>query len=66
MANGFLTAHDDLLSSGDGEGTFYAAPRVSGAAALLNQKFPNLKGNDIKDVLLQTADDLGATGVDDI
>jgi subtilisin family serine protease len=66
MANDFLTAHDDLLSSGDGEGTSYAAPRVSGAAALLNQKFPNLKGNDIKDVLLQTADDLGATGVDDI
>ena len=31
MANGFLTAHDDLLSSGDGEGTSYAAPRVSGA-----------------------------------
>ena len=66
MANDFLRAHDDFLVSGDGEGTSYAAPRVSGVAALLNQKFPNLKGNDVKNGLLQTADDLGATGVDDI
>ena len=52
--------------SGDDEGTSYAAPRVSGKAALLTQKFPNLKSNDIKNVLLQTADDIGAIGVDDI
>jgi subtilisin family serine protease len=66
MANDFLVAPDDILSAGDAEGTSLAAPSVSGAAALLNQKFPNLDGNDIKNILLQTADDLGQEGIDDI
>ena len=60
----FIVAHDDIFSPGDGAGTSFAAPRVAGAAALVKQKFPNLTSEQIKQVILQTADDLGATGVD--
>ena len=45
-------------------GTSYAAPRVTGAIALLGQKFPNLTPQGSKGVLLDTAIDLGAAGVD--
>ena len=62
----FLVAHDDILSSGDAAGTSFAAPRVAGAAAIVKQKFPNLTSSQIKQVLLQTADDLGDVGVDRI
>jgi subtilisin family serine protease len=61
----FIVAHDDVVTSGDGAGTSYAAPRVTGAAALVSHKFPNLTSAQVKQVLLQTADDLGATGVDE-
>lgn len=47
-------------------GTSMAAPHVSGAAALLMEKFPNLSGNEIAEILLVTAEDLGAPGVDEI
>tara|TARA_B110000503_G_scaffold70057_1_gene109073 strand:+ start:79 stop:1224 length:1146 start_codon:yes stop_codon:yes gene_type:complete len=62
----FIVAHDDILASGDAAGTSFAAPRVSGAAALVKQKFPNLNSSQIKQVLLQTATDIGAPGVDDV
>ncbi|MDC1430578.1 S8 family serine peptidase [Octadecabacter sp.] len=62
----FIVAHDDVLYTGDGSGTSYAAPRVTGAAALVSHKFPNLTSAQVKQVLLQTADDLGATGVDEV
>lgn len=62
----FIVAHDDVVTSGDGAGTSYAAPRVTGAAALVRHKFPNLTSAHVKQVLLQTADDLGATGVDEV
>jgi hypothetical protein len=62
----FIVAHDDVLTSGDAAGTSYAAPRVTGAAALVKQKFPNLTSAQIKQVLLQTATDIGAPGVDEI
>ncbi|MEZ5655640.1 MAG: S8 family peptidase [Sphingobium sp.] len=45
-------------------GTSFAAPQVAGAAALLAQAFPNLSGAQIVDLLLQSADDAGATGTD--
>lgn len=45
-------------------GTSFAAPAVSGAVALLAQAFPNLTGARIAEILLTTADDLGAPGVD--
>ena len=62
--NDFIVAHDDVLSAGDKQGTSYASPRVAGAAALVRHKFPNLASAQLKQVLLQTATDLGATGVD--
>ena len=66
MGNDYIVTHDDVLYRGDFEGTSFAAPRVAGAAALVRHKFPNLDGPALKQVLLQTADDLGAPGVDSI
>ena len=45
-------------------GTSFSAPQVSGAAALLAQAFPNLTGRQIADILLRSAFDVGAPGVD--
>src|SRR5690606_15329056 len=45
-------------------GTSFAAPQVSGAAALLAQAFPNLTGREIVDILLRSAFDAGAFGPD--
>ena len=61
----FIVAHDDVVTTGDGAGTSYAAPRVAGAAAIVRHKFPNLSSSQLKQVILQTADDLGAAGVDE-
>ncbi len=47
-------------------GTSFAAPHVSGAAALLFQAFPNLNAEQVIDILLTSATDLGATGIDDV
>lgn len=47
-----------------GAGTSYAAPLVSGAAALVWQKYPYFKNYDVQRTLLGTATDLGAPGVD--
>ncbi len=47
-------------------GTSFAAPQVAGAAALLFQAFPNLTGQQVVELLLQSAADAGATGDDDI
>lgn len=41
-----------------------AAPHVSGAAALLKERFPYLPMHGIQSVLLTTADDQGTCGVD--
>ncbi len=49
-----------------GSGTSFAAPQVTAAFALLNQKFPYLKGREVQDILQQTAEDLGSTGVDEV
>jgi hypothetical protein len=48
------------------DGTSFSAPTISGAVALLAQAFPNLTGKQIVDILFKSADDLGATGVDNI
>ncbi|MEO1967121.1 MAG: S8 family peptidase [Sphingomonadaceae bacterium] len=45
-------------------GTSFAAPQVAGAVALLAQAFPNLTGQQIVDILLKSAKDLGTTGTD--
>lgn len=45
-------------------GTSFAAPLVSGAAALVWQKYPYFSNDLVRQTLLGTATDLGATGVD--
>ncbi len=47
-------------------GTSFAAPQVAGAVALLAQAFPNLTGREIVEILLNSARDAGAAGVDAI
>ena len=48
------------------KGTSCAAPKVSGAAAVVKSKFPNLSAADLSDILLLTADkDIDDNGVDD-
>ncbi len=45
-------------------GTSFAAPLVSGAAALVWQKYPYFTNDLVRQTLLGTATDLGAAGVD--
>ncbi len=47
-------------------GTSNSAPHVAGVAALLAQAFPNLTGQEIGQILLATATDLGDPGPDPI
>ncbi|MEE9889493.1 MAG: autotransporter domain-containing protein [Stenotrophomonas geniculata] len=47
-------------------GTSMAAPHVTGALGLLFERFPYLSNAQVRDVLLTTARDLGAPGVDEI
>ena len=44
---------------GEGEGTSYAAPQVSGALAALKSMFPNLGFQDVRNRILFTADRTG-------
>jgi len=47
------------------EGTSMAAPQVAAAAALVWSKEPNLKAWQVRERLMQTAQDIGAPGRDD-
>jgi hypothetical protein len=47
-------------------GTSFSAPTISGAVALMAQAFPNLTGKQIVQILFDSADDLGAPGVDSV
>lgn len=47
-------------------GTSFAAPQVAGAVALLAQAFPNLTGQEITEILLNTARDVGTGGTDGV
>ncbi len=47
-------------------GNSFAAPAIAGAAALLKQYWPKLGGKEISRILLDTAVDLGASGVDQV
>lgn len=47
-------------------GTSFAAPQVAGAAALVEEMWPNLAPETVVQILLETADDLGAPGVDEV
>ena len=59
----------DSTESGDyayKQGTSMAAPVVSGSIALLKEQFPNLTPAQLVDLLISTATDLGAAGVDEV
>lgn len=45
-------------------GTSFSAPQIAGAAALLAQAFPNLTSQQIVELLLTSARDVGAPGAD--
>jgi hypothetical protein len=47
-------------------GTSYSAPQVTGAIALLAQAFPQLGADELVRIVLQSADDAGLPGVDQI
>jgi subtilisin family serine protease len=45
-------------------GTSMACPHVAGVVALMRQANPNLSSQQVKEILLETADDLGLNGAD--
>ena len=47
-------------------GTSASAPVVSGAVALLREKYPDMDGKEIAQILFDSATDLGEEGVDEI
>jgi Subtilase family len=47
-------------------GTSFAAPHVTGAVALLLDAAPFLRAREVVELLLETATDLGAPGIDDV
>ena len=61
-----VTSETPEYGHGDLTGTSMAAPHVTGALALLMERYPYLFNAQIRDVLLTTARDLGAAGVDEI
>ena len=64
-----FTGHDDTAGNPtywQGSGTSYAAPLVSGAAAVVWSAFPYFDNDLVRQTLLGTAQDLGAPGVDAI
>ena len=63
--NAFLVAPDDNRPS-EFSGTSFAAPRVTGAAAVLSQMCPSLTPQQIGYVLLRSARDLGEPGIDTV
>ncbi|TCT34722.1 autotransporter-associated beta strand protein [Martelella mediterranea] len=64
----YSTVPEDLVASGydSYSGTSMAAPNVSGAIAVLTEAYPALTPAEILNVLFLTAEDLGASGVDDV
>ncbi len=75
LKNHFMVAPGEFMLVSDGEGgvtrqsgTSFAAPLVSGTAALIHGAWPWWKqhGEETVDVILQSAEDLGEEGVDDV
>lgn len=73
LMNRFLVAPGEMLLVSDGaggvtrmSGTSFAAPLVSGAIALIQDRWPWLKNHprDVAKIILESAQDLGAPGVD--
>ena len=73
-ANNFITAAGtSIVSTTNGGdkayntapgGTSWAAPQVAGALAVMMSLFPNTTTEDIINIIFQTAQDLGAPGID--
>lgn len=63
--NAFIVAPDDNRGR-NFTGTSFAAPRVTGALAILSQKCPTLASEQLAFILLQSARDLGEPGVDQV
>lgn len=57
---------DASYSLYQGGGTSYAAPQVSGAAAVVWSAFPYFDNDQVRQTVLAAAKDLGATGVDPV
>ena len=66
VGQGLFTYNRDGLAVCCGFGTSLSAPAIAGAVALLAQAFPNLTGQQIVNLLLTTATDMGASGADAI
>lgn len=70
LGEGVCCAYENGVLKTDGNfvfvlnGTSFAAPQVAGAVALLAQAFPNLTGQQIVQLLYQSARDAGAAGDD--
>ncbi|NVJ99210.1 MAG: S8 family serine peptidase [Alphaproteobacteria bacterium] len=47
-------------------GTSFSAPHITGAAALILDRWPSLTGREVADILFETATDLGETGTDSV
>ena len=47
-------------------GSSFAAPYVSGVAALIKEKYPFMDGSLLRQTILSTATDIGKPGVDDV
>lgn len=61
-----ITSEDPQYGYAYYTGTSMAAPHVTGALALLMERYPYLSNPQVRDVMLTTATDLGAAGVDEI
>jgi len=72
MADRYVVAPGDYVNSISGgtttiiSGTSFAAPAVAALAATILQKWPQLTGQQAANVIIATAKDLGAPGVDPI
>ena len=75
LMNRFIVAPGEFMLVSDGEGgvtrmsgTSFAAPLVSGTAALIADRWPWLSNmpDTVADIILQSAKDLGAPGVDEV
>ncbi|TGY87675.1 hypothetical protein E5163_14680 [Marinicauda algicola] len=69
----FIVAPGELILVSDGQGgtarmsgTSFAAPMVSGAAALIKGRWGWLEPGDVADILFRSATDLGVPGVDEV
>ena len=60
----FLAAPDEKYQINSG--TSFSAAYISGIAALIMERNPSLKPNDVRAILIKTARDLGAPGRDDL